>query len=70
MFLYLLMLAQLHCPTTKIVDLKGTEWVQRDYAALKTASRRCGEIYPGNPCLITFTKVEEGTYRAICGQKR
>lgn len=45
------------------------EWNKRDDLALRSAKKRCREIYKESKCLIKFKKVEENIYRATCGKE-
>lgn len=56
------------CPATLILNLTLL-WTKVDIEHLQTATARCKTLYTDAPCLKKFTKVEELTYRAICGQK-
>jgi hypothetical protein len=40
-------------------------WVKQDQVALSTARHHCQQE---SKCLITFQKVEEGIYAAMCGK--
>lgn len=55
------------CPETKLIGFNGP-LNEDDTAALNSAKKRCGEIYPESPCLKTFEKRGELNYRAICGK--
>ena len=57
------------CPGVDKINLSKDNWTARDDAELEIARIRCKPV-TGLPCLITFTKVESGIYRAICGEKR
>lgn len=66
----LLLTLALNCPMTRIVDStpKRTWGKSEDVAALHTAKDRCKEIYGDvGPCLKTFEKTDEYTYKATCG---
>lgn len=53
------------CPLPRVDDrMPAVEWVDRDWRALNRASYVCVSQYDG--CMVTFIRVEPGTYRAIC----
>lgn len=64
-----LLFIMLNCPATDITNLTDT-WTDKDEQTLISAGDRCYKIYPDSPCLIRFWKMEELTYRAICGEPR
>lgn len=43
-------------------------WSKHDKGVLTKAKFRCSQIYPDNPCLKKFIKVEEHRYKAVCGK--
>lgn len=54
----------LHCCTRVLTP--NSQWTDQDNKALQLAQQHCQQE---NKCLITFKKVEEGVYSAICGQE-
>lgn len=63
-----LVLAALSCPPPKVVDRSTAPWNARDHAAFRRSHVACKEYFPKSPCVKTFTRVEPGTYRVICGE--
>ena len=49
-----------------IVTNKTNIWNEQDARVFTRAIVRCEEKYPRSPCLNTFTKKAEGTFRAKC----
>lgn len=67
-----LVLALMGCASTcpnPVIDNPTGVWSSRDKDAYDSARTRCKVHFPGSPCLITFYKVAEGRYRAVCGQR-
>jgi hypothetical protein len=58
----------LTCAITILVGFPSSGLNKDDRAALKTATKRCTEIYPEAPCLKKFIKREVRVYWAICGE--
>ena len=56
----------INCPMV-IIENKTNEWIGLDEENLIIAKERCRTWYPNSPCLIKFIKVEDRTYRALCG---
>jgi len=40
-----------------------------DESIIKTAVRRCGELYPNSPCLVKMVKLKDYSYYLICGAR-
>lgn len=51
------------CPEAKVIN-KTNEWTEQDVRSLKSAHRRCPEVY--GTCLKTFIKNKTRSYYAIC----
>lgn len=58
------------CVATMVVNLSNEPINKIDIQSMNHAKKRCPKIYPNNPCLKKFTKVEKLVYRAICGPKK
>jgi hypothetical protein len=58
------------CPVTEVLAFTSEPWSDRDQSGYRSARQRCGAIFPNSPCLIRFTRMEQGRYRAICGGRR
>lgn len=61
---------KLACAIVLVLNQSSESWNTMDEANLTIAKTRCEELDKRAPCLLTFTKVETLTYRAICGEKR
>jgi hypothetical protein len=59
----------LGCSNPQVTN-QTTEWNQIDSITLRSAIKRCPELYHDAPCLKRFIKKEENNYWAICGAKR
>lgn len=60
------------CPGTQIELREGAEWLPEDNKVLIRAMNRCGELYPGSPCVKKFIKLgarDNVRYRVVCGGK-
>lgn len=59
----------IRCAGTKMIGWENkTELSKQDLWSYEEAKNTCPMKYNGkNPCLVTFYKVVEGTYRATCG---
>jgi len=55
-----------NCTTTYINFHKPL--TDRDKGAIIQAKKRCAELYPEAPCLKNLQRMEDGVYRAICGE--
>lgn len=64
---FLLFLAALSCPATKIVNTSGYPWNKDDAAMLRQAKVRCGELYEDSPCLKLIKKYGFNDYSVVCG---
>lgn len=63
----LLLLLALSCPKTILINQNKQAWNESDYKVLKSAEKRCGEIYPDAPCVKKFYKrPTEQSYWVIC----
>lgn len=40
-----------------------------DKAVIKTATKRCGELYPESPCLSKLIKTGPNSFQVLCGEK-
>ena len=54
------------CLTTAIINLTSINFNVQDYKALSSANTKCSR---DSQCLKSFTKREQGIYRAYCGNK-
>jgi len=63
-------LAAAVCAATLLVNKSTEKWVPHDMAVLTQSRVRCKEMYPKQPCVVSFTKTEPRVYRAICGAKK
>jgi len=59
----------LTCAVTVLIGF-GPTLTKAETIVLKSAQKRCKEIYPEAPCLVKLIKKEELLYNAICGKKR
>lgn len=66
----LVLVAELVCPRTQIVDPVDAPWEPQDHLALVTAKQNCRVHFPQSPCLVRFERRAVGTYRATCGRPR
>jgi hypothetical protein len=55
------------CPTLTIVDTTKKRWTGIDTLSLRRAKQKCRKTHE---CLVEFTKIDDGKYRAICGWER
>lgn len=68
----LILIASLQCAETKIVNVSWQPFGgdPRDQQSLNSAKARCKVHFERSPCLTTFTKLEPGAYRAMCGMPK
>lgn len=57
------------CATSTVINYSNV-WNKDDIKNLNIAKSHCKEIYKEAPCLITFIKMSDLTYRAICGTEK
>lgn len=50
-----------------IIENSTNMWNKQDEKHLEVATKRCGQLYAGSPCVKIFRKKEEGVYAVICG---
>lgn len=50
--------------------LTSEPWDLRDQQALDRARVGCVVYHSASPCLKIFTRVEPGTYRAVCARAK
>lgn len=55
------------CPKPKIENRTSYDWNSFDSVSLRTAVKRCGEIYRNSPCVKRFIKRGERDYSVVCG---
>lgn len=48
----------------------GKPWNKHDAKIIKQYTYRCGEIFPGAPCVSMVVKKEERVYWIICGPEK
>lgn len=65
----LLLIAALKCGVPTVVN-RTAVWNNEDRLVLKTAVKRCGELFEDAPCVKKFIKTEIRVYRVICGGKK
>ncbi len=59
------------CPKVQIIAVNGATWGNKmDKMNLDTATNRCAQLYKNSPCLVSFMKLEDNRYHAVCGAKR
>lgn len=56
------------CSAPNIVNTSDEAWNDHDQKILRSATKRCGEIYNEAPCVKLFHKTEPRSYRVICGK--
>lgn len=60
--------AILSCPQIKMINRTSDSWNTQDYNHLKTAQKRCGEIYSKSPCVKVFIKRSISDYSVTCSE--
>lgn len=59
---------KVYCSRTPYVEYRdGTVFQEIDIMQLRTASKRCAELYIKSPCLVKIVKMKNYDYYAICG---
>ncbi len=60
---------EIRCRGTKMIGWTSAEkMTPMDKSSFEAAKNRCPTKYPKSPCLVTFERRAENTYRAICGE--
>lgn len=61
----------LFCMTPKVKDDTATKWTQTDQATLLEIQKEgCRKHNAQEPCLVTFIKLGENEYTAVCGPEQ
>jgi hypothetical protein len=61
-------LMNLLCSEPKMQNVSRYPWNAFDRSTLRQAKKRCGELYPDDPCVKLFRKYEKLSYSVICGK--
>jgi len=54
-----------NCPKVETNIKNPTEY---EVQLMEHARRTCARIYPEAPCLVSFKKIADQQYRALCGE--
>lgn len=69
LFTFLLLNSTFKCANPSLINASKEPWNKRDIQEFQFAFKqeRCKDLYPANPCMESFVKVEPLTYRVVCG---
>lgn len=62
----LLLITNLSCPPTKMINESSERWTERDLKSMDLAKDGCVKHYGSDYCLSKFIKKAPLTYWAIC----